>query len=118
MARYFSRFKGLLPDDPDRSWRSWAAQKLQRKTTPTTESLTLFPGWAARRYHHPDSGTDSAAPFDIEASVSGYATSCRTNGQITRSQRAFLRIAKGQFPLHSLLTFPSPPLQASLPYPG
>ncbi|EKM82035.1 hypothetical protein AGABI1DRAFT_35522, partial [Agaricus bisporus var. burnettii JB137-S8] len=93
MSRYLSRFKGLLSDDRDRSWRSWAAQKLQRKPEACSETLVLFPGWATRRYH-PGSSSESA-PFDIEASVSGYATSCRTNAPMTRSQRAFIRIAKG-----------------------
>lgn len=117
MSRYLARFKGLVPDDPDRSWRAWAAQKLQRKPSPATEALTLFPGWAARR-HHPDPDSEDA-PFDIEASISGYASSCRANGQVTRSQRAFLRIAKGQL----LLCSPSPAsrlsyYQALLPFLG
>lgn len=35
------------------SWSQWAGQKLrqvQGETTPSVESLSLFPGWATRRF--------------------------------------------------------------------
>lgn len=34
-------------------------------------------------------------PFEVEVFVSGYAISYRPPGHITRSQRAFIRLAKG-----------------------
>ena len=100
------------------SWGQWAGQKLrqvQGETTPSVESISLFPGWATRRFHEaPDTRISLAgewscrvcspeltkglpvhqeAPFDVEVFVSGFASKTSGTGFNTRSGRAFLRIA-------------------------
>jgi hypothetical protein len=110
-------------DERRQSWRAWAAQKIRsRMKSPqrnsNNEILTLFPGWAARKYP-PRQGQDrdKPVPFEIEAFVSGYAITHRSREQASRSQRAFIRLAKGALPQ---LNPPSAPLtvttQVSLPY--
>ncbi|KAJ7187921.1 hypothetical protein C8R46DRAFT_1023448 [Mycena filopes] len=55
---------------------------------------TLFPGWATRRYHQDAEGRTQEA-FDVELFVSGFASSHRAPELASRSQRAFMRLAKG-----------------------
>lgn len=92
-------------DDQRQSWRAWAAQKIRgRLRSPQGDSnnevLTLFPGWAARRYATNEGfsgGGGEPLQFEVEAFVSGYAFTRRSTGQATRSQRAFIRLAKGAY---------------------
>ena len=42
-------------------------------------------------------------PFEVEVFVSGYAISCRAPENISRSQRAFIRLAKGSDTIPTLL---------------
>ncbi|OJA21189.1 hypothetical protein AZE42_01367 [Rhizopogon vesiculosus] len=63
------------------------------------DEVTLFPGWASRRHIY---GPEHENEFDIDISVSGYATTCRPPEFLTRSQRAFLRLAKGYASLPKL----------------
>ncbi|KAF9244132.1 hypothetical protein BU15DRAFT_59474 [Melanogaster broomeanus] len=62
------------------SWSQWAGQKIRRNTgdESTVDEVNLFPG-----------------AFDVSLHVSGFATSRQTPELVTRSQRAFLRLARG-----------------------
>ncbi|KAH7908958.1 hypothetical protein BJ138DRAFT_1128026 [Hygrophoropsis aurantiaca] len=94
--------RALRPGEPGyvdgqttpQSWSQWAGQKIKRNTDIVNiEELALFPGWATRRYlADPDEHKDA---FDIDVQVSGFATTRRSPELATRSQRAFLRLAKG-----------------------
>ncbi|KAG6826961.1 hypothetical protein H0H92_013735 [Tricholoma furcatifolium] len=90
---------GLGPDEGRKSWRAWAGQKLkirrsQSDTNKSNETLNLFPGWAVRRYRKPGAGEVQGA-FEVEVFVSGFAISHRSLENASRSQRAFIRLAKG-----------------------
>ena len=92
-------------DERRQSWRAWATRKLRGKRVQddsVDEVLTLFPGWAARRYAvngglSPTYSGDSPVPFAIDVFVSGYAVSRRPKEPATRSQRACLRLAKSMY---------------------
>ncbi|KAH7874526.1 uncharacterized protein C8R40DRAFT_1171144 [Lentinula edodes] len=81
------------------NFKEWAGQKINRgynnngQTNAGTEKISLFPGWAARRYPATGQQEDS---FEIEVFISGFATSRRSADVISRSQRAFLKLAKGK----------------------
>ncbi|KAJ3749034.1 hypothetical protein DFH05DRAFT_1389118 [Lentinula detonsa] len=83
------------------NFKEWAGQKMNKgynngQTNTGTEKISLFPGWAARRY--PTSGQregDWVDSFEIEVYVSGFASTHRSADATSRSQRAFLRLAKG-----------------------
>ncbi|KAJ3560136.1 hypothetical protein NP233_g11030 [Leucocoprinus birnbaumii] len=98
------------------TWRAWATQKIRGRNTPgnpSDEILTLFPGWAARRYAVNGEGTAASksgelVPFEVDVFVSGYAVSRRSRDQATRSQRAFLRLAKGFAALPRIVDQQSP----------
>ncbi|PFH53236.1 hypothetical protein AMATHDRAFT_137693, partial [Amanita thiersii Skay4041] len=67
------------------------------KTSPATrETVTLFPGWAVRRYHN------NSCRFDLHVNVSGFATAQRSSQNATRAQRAFIRLARGFAALNKL----------------
>ncbi|KDQ50737.1 hypothetical protein JAAARDRAFT_211560 [Jaapia argillacea MUCL 33604] len=94
----------LRPGDPGyidggprkQSWGQWANEKIRRSGGSdrlAVEKISLFPGWATRRFRGASSGADD--PFDIEIFISGYASSNRNPEYSTRAQRAFLRLAKG-----------------------
>ncbi|CAE7092640.1 unnamed protein product [Rhizoctonia solani] len=94
------------------TWEEWAREKRQRRREEQrgTEKLTLFPGWAVRRYVN---GTplvfkheDDVHPFSVDIFVSGFASSLRTPDQATRSQKAFMRLARG---FSALPRLPPPP---------
>lgn len=122
----FSTVKGYIRrhnvnDTRTQSWREWAAQKIKLRLGQTdegplvTEKITLFPGWATRRYDtDSDAGNDhdgmvklcigsllltdernTLDAFGIDVFVSGFATNQRPLEQASRSQRAFIRLAKG-----------------------
>lgn len=112
------------------SWSQWAGQKLRafgQGGDPGTsfERVSLFPGWARRKYHQQESATIQGtyrnlspyarlglrnnprrhidnAPFDVELYVSGFASRSSGPGFGTRAGKAFLRIAKSE--LFSLLS--------------
>ncbi|EUC59136.1 DUF2183 family protein [Rhizoctonia solani AG-3 Rhs1AP] len=94
------------------TWEEWAREKRQRRKEEQRgiEKLALFPGWAARRY--PNGGPlinlkhDSVQPFTVDIFVSGFASSLRTPDQATRSQKAFMRLARG---FSALPRLPPPP---------
>jgi len=107
LARPISRAANAVgaTDKRRQSWRVWATRKLRGKKVQdnsVAEVLTLFPGWAARRYAvneglSPTYSTSSPAPFEVDVFVSGYAVSRRSKESATRSQRAFLRLAKSMY---------------------
>ncbi|KAI8985542.1 hypothetical protein BD414DRAFT_529339 [Trametes punicea] len=80
------------------SWSQWAGQKLRRGSQSeydvSGDRLSLFPGWATRRYREPQKDGQEDAPFDIDVFVSGYACKLTGVGFNTRAGRAFLRLAK------------------------
>ncbi|RDB15960.1 hypothetical protein Hypma_003559 [Hypsizygus marmoreus] len=84
--------------DNRQSWRAWAGQKIKiRRGTPEpsgTETVNLFPGWAARRYRKIGSSELQEA-FEVEVFISGFASNYRSAESASRSQRAFIRLAKG-----------------------
>ncbi|KAL5531746.1 hypothetical protein ACEPAG_4623 [Sanghuangporus baumii] len=85
------------PQDRKMSWREWAGDKLRGRgpsVSDAVEKVQLFPGWAARRYHDPDMEGKEAAEFALEVFVSGFAASYVPPEYATRSQRAFMRLAK------------------------
>jgi len=53
---YIKRY--TVNDNQTQSWREWAGQKIKLRRGQTEEEafvrekLTLFPGWATRRYDH------------------------------------------------------------------
>ncbi|KAJ1306602.1 hypothetical protein OPQ81_007601 [Rhizoctonia solani] len=94
------------------TWEEWARERRQRRREEQrgTEKLALFPGWAVRRY--PNEGPlvnlkqDDVQHFGVDIFVSGYASSLRTPDQATRSQKAFMRLARG---FSALPRLPPPP---------
>lgn len=111
-------------------WRSWAGEKAKKlgnyglyggwrgaganEPSDSVEQVTLFPGWAARRYRnaipgdeggrskyavHPPCSCKSGSPrpFEVEVFTSGYAISYKDRDNMSRSQRAFIRVAKGKY---------------------
>jgi hypothetical protein len=95
------------------NWSTWASQKIRRNTADvaTVDEVHLFPGWATKRLRRPALDEPESGPlgfcltpalivlltgtFDIVLHVSGFATSRRTPEFLTRSQRAFLKLARG-----------------------
>ncbi|CAE6418369.1 unnamed protein product [Rhizoctonia solani] len=83
------------------TWEEWAREKRQRRREEQrgVEKLALFPGWAVRRYLNEGSLVsmkhDDIKRFDVNVFVSGFASSLRTPEQATRSQKAFMRLARG-----------------------
>ncbi|KAK7005810.1 hypothetical protein R3P38DRAFT_3404535 [Favolaschia claudopus] len=93
--------RGVAADGTKQTWKEWAGQKISAVNTMrgpgnslNSERIALFPGWAARRYRQDGLGRTEEA-FDIDLFVSGFATSHRPAELATRSQKAFLRLAKG-----------------------
>ncbi|TDL24014.1 hypothetical protein BD410DRAFT_786728 [Rickenella mellea] len=98
----------LKPGDPryheggpsKQSWSQWAGEKIRRKPTmgpPSIESIALFPGWATRRFHQEQSKTpesEGISQFSLDIFVSGYATTSSPPEYATRSQKAFMRVAR------------------------
>ncbi|TFK69303.1 hypothetical protein BDN72DRAFT_840591 [Pluteus cervinus] len=84
------------------SWRQWAG-KIKDKWSPgengpssAIDYVHLFPGWAVRRPRQDSTAlTAVPRPFDVDIYVAGFADSSRPLESLTRSQRAFLRLAKG-----------------------
>ncbi|KAH6916366.1 hypothetical protein BKA70DRAFT_1093056 [Coprinopsis sp. MPI-PUGE-AT-0042] len=77
-----------------------------------TELVTLFPGWAAKRYANKAPSAEAPVPFELEVFTSGYVISYRNRDTMTRAHRAFLRLAKGFASLPKLVAeaaAPSPP---------
>ncbi len=100
LARVANAVVGTTPEQRQ-TWRAWASQKIRGKgktarEIPNKEILTLFPGWAARRYQQETKLVvlEGPSPFEVEVFVSGYAISSRSKDQASRSQRAFIRLAK------------------------
>ncbi|KAJ7045854.1 hypothetical protein C8F04DRAFT_989210 [Mycena alexandri] len=90
--------RGVAADGAKQSWKEWAGQKISAArgngASQSSERIALFPGWAARRYHQDAEGRTQEA-FDIDLFVSGFASSHRAPELAGRSQRAFMRLAKG-----------------------
>ncbi|KAJ7497615.1 hypothetical protein FB451DRAFT_1212165 [Mycena latifolia] len=91
--------RGVGADGSKQSWKQWAGEKISagmrgQRGSRDSERIALFPGWAARRYHQDEVGRTQEA-FDIELFVSGFASSHRAPELASRSQRAFMRLAKG-----------------------
>ncbi|KAG8739784.1 hypothetical protein FRC10_005167 [Ceratobasidium sp. 414] len=92
------------------TWEEWARERRQRRREEQrgAERIALFPGWAVRR----DSNTrlptkrDDVRHFAIDVFVSGFASSLRTPEQATRSQKAFMSIARS---FSALPKLPPPP---------
>ncbi|KAJ6594203.1 hypothetical protein B0H19DRAFT_917133 [Mycena capillaripes] len=95
--------RGVTADGAKQSWRDWATQLPQKisvasgmrgQNSQNSERIALFPGWAARRYRQDSLGRTQEA-FDIDLFVSGFASSHRAPELASRSQKAFLKLAKG-----------------------
>ncbi|KAJ8503063.1 hypothetical protein ONZ45_g11184 [Pleurotus djamor] len=98
-------------------WREWAGEKIkygrsQNNTPPPppSERVALFPGWAVRRHQE----------FEVDVFISGFAASQRSPENASRSQRAFMRLAKSFASLPKLVadvadpeSGPSTPLSRS-----
>ncbi|KAH0582395.1 hypothetical protein H2248_010339 [Termitomyces sp. 'cryptogamus'] len=102
-AKVSSKAGNASTDGPEglKGWRAWAGQKLRLRKGQedqgiklSNETLNLFPGWAVRRYRKPSSA-DIDSAFEVEVFVSGFAISHRSLENASRSQRAFIRLAKG-----------------------
>jgi hypothetical protein len=111
----------LAPNEERQSWRAWAGQKIRVRRRgghgdgqENTELVNVFPGWAVRRYARNTASQGSCHfnfwppslildfeykgpnPFEVDVFVSGYAISYRPPEKASRSQRAFIRLAKGK----------------------
>ena len=91
-------------------WGAWAWEKLPKRgnntANPGIEKVMLFPGWATRRYLGREGECMSKffsdryvsqrtpAEFSVDIHISGFASSMRPPEYATRSQRAFMRIAR------------------------
>ncbi|KAL1748148.1 hypothetical protein HDZ31DRAFT_30199 [Schizophyllum fasciatum] len=79
------------------TWKQWAGQKLRGQPgdnyRPDLERISLFPGWAVRRYKTAGSGAWHS--FEVDVYVSGFASAHSPPELASRSQRAFMRLAKG-----------------------
>ncbi|KAG2144583.1 hypothetical protein DEU56DRAFT_209858 [Suillus clintonianus] len=95
------------------SWSQWAGQKIRRNGSDITtmDEVTLFPGWASRCLTIEQ---DDENAFDLVVFVSGYATTRRSPEFLTRSQRAFLRLARGYASLPKLPGQQSPVKESSM----
>ncbi|KAF9024747.1 hypothetical protein BDZ89DRAFT_1068855 [Hymenopellis radicata] len=114
-----SRIKGYVSQKDPRSlaagtegrqtWKEWAGEKINSRrgqSAPAIEKVAVFPGWAARKYA---SGTGNAdEPFEVDVYISGFATSHRPPELASRSQRAFMRLAKSFAALPKLEGDPDP----------
>ena len=64
------------------SWSQWAGQKLrqvQGEATPSVESLSLFPGWATRRFHEtPDTKISLEGKSNFRACLPDAYSLCLT----------------------------------------
>ncbi|THH10364.1 hypothetical protein EW145_g1392 [Phellinidium pouzarii] len=94
-------------NDHKQSWRQWANDKIRRSGTGSgskdaIERVSLFPGWAARTYHGGEREGKEAAKFSLEIYISGFAASYVPPESATRSQRAFMRLAKAYAALPKL----------------
>jgi hypothetical protein len=112
--------RGYVDGNPSQkqSWSQWVGEKVAARRTQSydsmgagVEEIVLFPGWATRRYQkageldgeHIHARTiEHAFPtglvdsFGVDVFISGYASNRRPPEFATRSQRAFLRLAKGR----------------------
>ncbi|KAI0630600.1 hypothetical protein C8Q77DRAFT_1160159 [Trametes polyzona] len=88
------------------SWSQWAGQKLRRGSQSqydvSGDRISLFPGWATRRYREPQREGQEDTPFDVDVFVSGYACKLTGVGFNTRAGRTFLRLAKSYAALPKL----------------
>lgn len=91
-------------------WGAWAWEKLPKRGNGTPnlgiEKVMLFPGWATRRYFGREGECMSKsfsdhyvsqrilAEFSVDVHISGFASSSRPPELATRSQRAFMKMAK------------------------
>ncbi|KAF9008927.1 hypothetical protein BDQ17DRAFT_1422116 [Cyathus striatus] len=121
---------GLSPsgDQQRQSWRAWAGEKITQKLrrresqenvfNQNREVVSLFPGWAARKYSKDSAYAahgNSPRPFEVEVFISGYTISHRRPEHASRSQRAFIRLAKGFASLPKLTADHLHPTTTDLP---
>ncbi|KAG8942243.1 hypothetical protein FRC03_003495 [Tulasnella sp. 419] len=71
------------------TWTQWRERR--REESKGTEKVALFPGFAVKRHR----GQQEPGAFDLDVYVDGYASSLRSPELASRSQKAFMRIAKG-----------------------
>ncbi|OJT11213.1 Phosphatidate phosphatase APP1 [Trametes pubescens] len=130
LKQSYPSWRGTPPQDSDatpkkQSWGQWAGQKLRRGSQSeydvSGDRITIFPGWATRRYREPQrDGQDGVfdainfllscagsygradAQFDIDVFVSGYTCKLTGVGFNTKAGRAFLRLAKSYAALPKL----------------
>lgn len=95
------------------NWSNWAGQKIRSNSTDfaTVDEVHLVPGWATKHPRRPTPDepeselhcfcsvpaltVPSTDAFDVVLHISGFATSRRMPELLTRSQRAFLKLARG-----------------------
>lgn len=110
--------RGYADGKKQQSWTQWVGEKVSnaRKGSYDTgggiDEVSFFPGWATRRYRMVPGGKPNGElsrvfkllaanlgvteSFEVDVFISGYASNQRPPEFMTRSQRAFLRLAKGQ----------------------
>ncbi|KAG8847140.1 hypothetical protein FRB96_001658 [Tulasnella sp. 330] len=84
---------GILDTETYKQW--WDRRKEEIKGT---EKVALYPGFAVRRYNDGEKALwarQDQGPFSVEIFIDGTATMLRPPALATRSQKAFLRLAKG-----------------------
>ncbi|KAF7376429.1 hypothetical protein MSAN_00058500 [Mycena sanguinolenta] len=94
--------RGVTANGTKQTWKEWAGMKISavnamrggQGNSQNSERIALFPGWAARRYRQDAHGRTQEA-FDVDLFVSGFASSHRPAELASRSQKAFLKLAKG-----------------------
>ncbi|KAL0579497.1 hypothetical protein V5O48_002539 [Marasmius crinis-equi] len=85
------------------TWREWAGQKIGRGGGHLgTEKIAIFPGWASRRPRED-------GRYEVDIFVSGFATVHRGAEVASRSQRTFMRLARGFAALPKLAGGPEDP---------
>ncbi|EIW59809.1 uncharacterized protein TRAVEDRAFT_71743 [Trametes versicolor FP-101664 SS1] len=111
LKQSYPSWRGTPPQDSDatpkkQSWGQWAGQKLRRGSQSeydvSGDRITIFPGWATRRYREPQRDGQEDAQFDIDVFVSGYTCKLTGVGFNTKAGRAFLRLAKSYAALPKL----------------
>lgn len=88
------------PTDERQSWRAWAGQKIklrrgQNDPIPSAEVVSLFPGWAARRYRSSglSSSDEPGTRFTGYVQRGTYYSMLQNHSKWTSSFRALRRAA-------------------------
>ncbi|KAG8926373.1 hypothetical protein FRC01_008946 [Tulasnella sp. 417] len=83
----YERMVTIRDSETIKQWRERRNEEVKG-----VEKITLFPGYAVKRLHDSPSRQNE---FSIDVFVDGYTSSLRPPELATRSQKAFMRLAKG-----------------------